>query len=166
MGTLLEDYRLRIIAPDDHGSGEIAISGPGFLDAYAAPWLPRDQVLRDGWFCTGDIGYMDADGLLFLAGRKTAVINLAGRKTFPEEIESVINRHPAVRESFVYGRAHPHLGQVIEADVVMASPDTDLDTVRDFCRAHLASFKIPTRFNIVSALPRTAATGKLRRAAA
>jgi acyl-CoA synthetase (AMP-forming)/AMP-acid ligase II len=70
VGTLLEDYRLRIIAPDENGCGEIAISGPGFLDAYAAPWVPREQVLQDNWFCTGDIGYLDADGFLFLAGRK------------------------------------------------------------------------------------------------
>ena len=81
------------------------------FDAYAAPWLPREKVLRDGWFYTGDIGRIDQDGFLFLIGRKTAVINLAGRKVFPEEIEAVLNRHPAVRESRVYGRAHPHLGE-------------------------------------------------------
>jgi len=166
VGQLLEDYRLRLIAPDENGCGEVALSGPGLLDAYAAPWLPREKVLHDGWFHTGDIGYLDKDGFLFLVGRKTAVINLAGRKMFPEEIESVLNRHPAVRESLVYGRAHPHLGEVIEADVVLANPESDLDTVRDFCRANLAPFKIPSRLNVVNALPRTAATGKLRRAAA
>ena len=57
--------------------------------------------MRDGWFGTGDIGRIDAEGFLFLVGRKTAVINLAGRKVFPEEIEAVLNRHPAVRESRV-----------------------------------------------------------------
>ena len=100
--------------PDENGCGELAVAGPGIFDAYVAPWIPREQVLRDGWFFTGDIGRLDADGFLFLLSRKTAVINLAGRKVFPEEIEAVLNRHPAVRESRVYGKPHPHLGEVVE----------------------------------------------------
>jgi long-chain acyl-CoA synthetase len=107
---------------------------------------------------------VDEEGYLFLVGRKTAVINLAGRKVFPEEIEAVLNRHPSVCESRVYGRMHPHLGEVVEAEVVLARPETQLETIRDFCRAHLAAYKIPTRLNVVSELPRTAVTGKIRRA--
>jgi len=123
-------------------------------------------VLRDGWFYTGDIGRMDGQGFLFLIGRKTTVINLAGRKVFPEEIEAVLNRHPAVRESRAYGRAHPHLGEVVEADVVLGEPGADLQSVRDLCRASLAPFKIPSRLHVVSALPHTAVTGKIVRAMA
>jgi acyl-CoA synthetase (AMP-forming)/AMP-acid ligase II len=78
----------------------------------------------------------------------------------------VLNRHPAVRESRVYGTTHPHLGETVEAEVVLNRPDVALDSVRVFCRDHLASYKIPTRFTIVSALPRTPVTGKIRRAAA
>jgi long-chain acyl-CoA synthetase len=166
VGRPLADHRVQIVSPDSDGCGEVAVSGPGFFDAYAAPWLPRERVLKEGWFHTGDIGRLDKDGFLFLVGRKTAVINLAGRKVFPEEIEAVINRHPAVLESRVYGRLHPHLGEVVEADVVLAQPDTDPEAIRSFCRAHLASFKIPTRLHVVSALPRTAATGKIPRAVA
>ena len=125
--------------------------------------MSRDEIAPDGWFRTGDIGRIDADGYLFLLSRKTAVINLAGRKVFPEEIEAVLNRHPAVRESRAYGRPHPHLGEVIEADLVLASGDAGLESVRAHCRAHLAPFKIPTRLNIVTELPRTAVTGKIRR---
>jgi len=166
VGRPLADHRVRIISPDSDGCGEVAVSGPGFFDAYAAPWLPRERVLREGWFHTGDIGRLDEDGFLFLVGRKTAVINLAGRKVFPEEIEAVINRHPAVLESRVYGRLHPHLGEVVEADVVLAQSGADPEAIRTFCRAHLASFKVPTRLHVVSALPRTAATGKIPRAVA
>jgi long-chain acyl-CoA synthetase len=166
VGRLLPDYRARILNPDENGCGEVALAGPGFFDAYVAPWVPRDRVLRDGWFCTGDIGRLDEDGFLMLVGRKTAVINLAGRKVFPEEIEAVLNRHPAVRESRVFGRAHPHLGEVVEAELVLARPDIDLQEIRDFCRANLASFKVPTRLHLLTALPRTAVTGKLRRTAA
>lgn len=163
VGRPVGNFRVQVVAPDEEGCGEIAVSGPGMFDAYAAPWLPREQVARDGWFTTGDVGWIDADGFLFLAGRKSAVINLAGRKVFPEEIEAVLNRHPAVRESRAYGRRHAHLGEVVEADVVLENADADPETVRDFCRAHLASYKIPTRLHVVEALPRTVVTGKIRR---
>jgi long-chain acyl-CoA synthetase len=166
VGRPAGDVRVRIHNPDAEGCGEVAVAGPGIFDAYVAPWVPREQVLRDGEFFTGDIGRMDVDGYLFLLSRQTAVINLAGRKVFPEEIEAVLNRHPAVRESRVYGRAHSHLGEVVEAELVLDPPDANLDSVREFCRVHLAAYKIPTRFTLVAALPRTPVTGKIRRAAA
>lgn len=165
VGRVAGEFEIRIVNPDADGCGELAVRGLGISDAYVAPWVPRKEVLRDGWFFTGDIGRVDADGFLFLLSRKTAVINLAGRKVFPEEIEAVLNRHPSVGESRVYGKLHPHLGETVEADVVVSSPDAKLDTIHAFCRAHLASYKIPTRFTIVAALPRTPVTGKIRRAA-
>jgi long-chain acyl-CoA synthetase len=166
VGRPSPDFQIKILEPDENDCGEVAVRGPGFLDAYAAPWIPRERILRDGWFVTGDIGRIDSAGCLFLAGRKTAVINLAGRKVFPEEIESVLNRHPDVRESRVYGRVHPHLGEVVEAEIVLEHPEARLDSLREFCRAHLASFKVPTRLHVVSSLPRTLVTGKIRREAA
>jgi acyl-CoA synthetase (AMP-forming)/AMP-acid ligase II len=158
-------FRVRVLDPDPAGCGEIAVAGPGIFDAYVAPWIPRGELMRDGWFHTGDIGRMDADGFLFLLSRKTAVINLAGRKVFPEEIEAVLNRHPAVRESRVCGKPHPHLGEVVEAEIVLNQSGDSLESVRAFCRDHLASYKIPMRFSVVPALPRTAVTGKILRAA-
>jgi long-chain acyl-CoA synthetase len=166
VGKPLPDFQVRILSPDEEGCGEVAVRGPGLLDAYASPWIPREQILCDGWFVTGDIGRFDEDGYLFLAGRKTAVINVAGRKVFPEEIEAVLNRHPAVRESRAYGRQHSHLGEIIEAELVLAKPEANLDTVRDFCRTYLASFKVPANLHVVNSLPRTVATGKIRRMAA
>jgi long-chain acyl-CoA synthetase len=164
VGRVAGDFESRIVNPDAEGCGELAVRGPGISDAYVAPWVPREEVLRDGWFFTGDIGRVDTDGFLFLLSRKTAVINLAGRKVFPEEIEAVLDRHPSVRESRVYGKLHPHLGETVEAEVVLSSPDAKLDTIHAFCREHLASYKIPTRFTIVAALPRTPVTGKIIRA--
>ena len=166
VGRPAGNLRVRIHNPDGDGCGEVAVAGPGIFDAYVAPWVPCEQVLRDGEFFTGDIGRIDANGFLFLLTRQTAVINLAGRKVFPEEIEAVLNRHPAVRESRVYGKAHAHLGEVVEAELVLDPPDANLDSVREFCRVHLAAYKIPTRFTVVAALPRTPVTGKIRRATA
>jgi long-chain acyl-CoA synthetase len=166
VGRPVPDFRVKILSPDEHGCGEVAVSGPGICDAYAAPWQPREKILSDGWFITGDIGRFDADGFLFLLSRKTAVINLAGRKVFPEEIEAVLDRHPAIRESRVFGRAHPHLGEVVEAEIVLAGDTAAMDDLSRYCREHLASYKIPTRFHVVPALPRTPVTGKIRRTAA
>jgi long-chain acyl-CoA synthetase len=166
VGKPAADFRVRILSPDENGVGEIAVTGPGICDAYAAPWQPRETILRDGWFVTGDLGRLDADGFLFLLSRKTAVINLAGRKVFPEEIEAVLNRHPAVRESRVFGRLHPQLGEVVEAEIVLTAEKAAFENLSQFCREHLASYKIPTRFHVVPALPRTFTTGKIRRVAA
>ena len=159
VGKPLADFRVEILSPDENGIGEVAVAGPGICDAYAAPWQARKQILRDGWFITGDLGRLDADGFLFLISRKTAVINLAGRKVFPEEIEAVLNRHPSIRESRVFGRLHPHLGEVVEAEIVLSAENASTENLSHFCREHLAAFKIPTRFHVVPALPRTPATG-------
>ena len=165
VGRPQPDYTLRICQPDDDGYGEVQFSGPGFFDAYTNPWTPRETLMPDGWFATGDIGRVDAQGYLQLAGRKAAVINLAGRKVFPEEIEAVLNRHPAVSESRVFGTPHRHLGETVEAEVAVRA-DVASDTLRDFCRAHLSVEKIPSRITIVPLIAKTVVTGKIRRAAA
>jgi long-chain acyl-CoA synthetase len=162
VGRPLPKYAVNIRDADADGYGDVVVSGPGFFDAYTNPWTERDQLVLDGWFATGDIGRMDAQGYLFLAGRKTAVINLAGRKVFPEEIESVLNRHPAVSESRVYGSAHPHLGEVVEAEVVLREP-TATASLRDFCRGRLSADKVPSHFRIVKLIPKTVVTGKICR---
>ncbi len=166
VGKPITDFAVKILSPDEHGVGEVAVRGPGICDAYAAPWQPRETILRDGWFVTGDLGRFDADGFLFLLSRKTAVINLAGRKVFPEEIEAVLDQHPSIKESRVFGRVHPHLGEVVEAEIVLSAPDAGIENLSHFCREHLAAYKIPTRFHTVPALPRTPVTGKLLRTAA
>jgi acyl-CoA synthetase (AMP-forming)/AMP-acid ligase II len=164
VGHVAGDFELRIHNPDAEGCGELAVRGPGICDAYVAPWVARADFLRDGWFFTGDIARLDADRFLFLLSRKSAVINLAGRKVFPEEIETVLNRHPSVKESRVFGKIHPHLGETVEAEIVLAAPDAKLDTMHAFCREHLASYKIPTRFTVVAVIARTPVTGKILRA--
>jgi long-chain acyl-CoA synthetase len=165
VGRPQPDYAVHIRNPDADGYGEVAFAGPGFFDAYDSPWTPREQLMPDGWFATGDIGRVDAEGYLFLAGRKAAVINLAGRKIFPEEIEAVLNRHPEVVESRVFGIAHLHLGETVEAEVV-ARNGVQPEALREFCRAHLSAEKIPGRIRLVSAIAKTAVTSKIRRAAA
>ncbi len=162
VGRPLSNFAINIRNGDSQGYGEVVVSGPGILDAYMNPWVSRDELMPDGCFATGDIGRIDSDGYLFLAGRKAAVINLAGRKVFPEEIENVLNRHPSVSESRVYGTPHPHLGEVVEAELVLRNA-VPVEALRDFCRIHLSADKVPSHFRVVTSIEKTAVTGKICR---
>jgi len=145
--------------------GEVALRGEGLFSAYYAPWRLREQVTRDGWFLTGDIGWRDQSGALYLRGRKKAVIFVAGLKFFPEEVEDCINRFPGVRESRVFGRTHAHLGEVPGAEVVLDAVGCDLDALKAHCARFLSPYKMPLEFTVVEAIPRTPGGKILRRPA-
>jgi len=159
LGKPLPDYSVRL-APD----GEVLVRGKGMFDAYFSPWQPRSVCQPDGWFHTGDIGEFAEDGNLRLIGRRKAVINFSGMKIFPQEIEEVLNQHPAVAESLVYGEPHPEYGQLPCAKVVWREDALPFDeaALRAFCRTRLAVHKIPKVFTCVPELPKTA-SGKIRR---
>jgi long-chain acyl-CoA synthetase len=146
--------------------GEVCIRGPGMLDAYLDPWLPAREVLEPDGFRTGDQGWLDADGDLHLVGRRANRICMAGMKFFGEEVEAVLDTHPAIRESRVFAREHAHLGEIPVAELVPedpAHPPGRAELARH-CRDRLAAYKVPREFRPVEALPRTS-SGKLRRAA-
>ena len=145
--------------------GEIGVRGDGLFSAYYTPWRLREQVARDGWFLTGDIGRLEKDGALFLEGRKKAVIFVAGLKFFPEEVEACINQFPGVTESRVFGAPHTHLGQVPLAEVVFATPSPDLDGLRKHCARALSPYKVPLELTVVEAVARTPGGKILRHAA-
>ena len=144
-------------------SGEIGLRGDGLFSAYYTPWRPREEVARDGWFLTGDIGRLDPTGALFLQGRKKAVIFVAGLKFFPEEVEECINQFPGVKESRVFGTPHPRLDQVPQAEVAFATPNPDLDALRAHCARALSPYKVPVTFTIVEATQKTPGGKILRR---
>jgi long-chain acyl-CoA synthetase len=144
-------------------SGEIGVRGEGLFSAYYSPWRLREQVTRDGWLLTGDIGRLDDAGALYLEGRKKAVIFVAGLKFFPEEVEECINAFPGVKESRVFATPHPHLGQVPRAEVAFATPAPDLDAVRAHCARALSPYKVPVEFIAVDATAKTPGGKILRR---
>ncbi len=146
-------------------SGEICIRGPGLFDAYLDPWMVAREVLHPDGFRTGDQGWFDEDGDLHMAGRRTNRINMAGMKFFGEEVEFVLDTHPAVRRSRVFGREHPHLGEIPVAEIELhgSAPTPDRKSLTSFCRDKLPRYKIPREFRVVEELPMTA-TGKLARA--
>lgn len=106
VGKVFPSVKLKIINKDENGIGEIYVKGPTVMLGYYQNEEATKEVLDKGWFNTGDLGYIDKKGFLFLCGRKKNVIVLKnGKNVFPEEIETVINKIDGVKESFVYGKA-------------------------------------------------------------
>ena len=143
--------------------GEIAVRGNGLFSAYYVPWRLREHVTQDGWFLTGDIGWLDESGALYLKGRQKSVIFVAGLKFFPEEVEDCIDEFPGIVESRVFGRAHAHLGEVPCAEIVVAGGGCDLDALKAHCARALSPYKAPIEFAVVDAIPRTPGGKILRR---
>ncbi len=167
VGRILPDYELCLRNQDRAGVGEVLLRGPGMFDAYYSPWQWREQCLADGWFDTGDLGRLNAAGELELVGRRKTVIVCAGMKVFPEEVEEVVNLHPGVRESLVFGVEHRLYGQIPQAAVVLDAEFANdeknlLNQLRRHCYGSLSSYKVPKEFRVVEALPKTA-SGKLAR---
>ncbi|MBW2290154.1 MAG: acyl--CoA ligase [Deltaproteobacteria bacterium] len=173
LGRPLPDYEVWLRGEDGRPvtgptsaerTGEICIRGPGMLDAYLDPWLPAAVVLEPDGFRTGDQGWFDVDGDLYLAGRRSSRISMAGMKFFGEEVEAVVDAHPAVRECRVFPQEHPHLGEIPVAEVVPEDPQAPpaAKELIAHCRASLPGYKVPRKFLIVDALVRTT-TGKLQR---
>jgi acyl-CoA synthetase (AMP-forming)/AMP-acid ligase II len=124
-------------------------------DATAATWT------ADGWLRSGDLGYLDEDGFLYLVGRKKDMIIRGGHNIYATDVEAVVIEHPAVREVAVVGVPHPVLGEDVAAFVVL-KPDEELtgEQLGAFCAARLADYKRPRRITFLDALPRNA-TGKV-----
>jgi long-chain acyl-CoA synthetase len=171
VGRVTPGYELGVL--DESGAalpsgatGEIALRGAGLFSAYYAPWRLRAEVMRDGWFRTGDLGRLDGAGCLHLEGRRKSVIFVGGLKFFPEEVEACLNAFPGVRESRVYGSPHARLGEVPRAEIVPDSHGCDLDALRRHCARVLSSHKVPVDLSVVAAIARTAGGKILRRPAA
>ncbi len=104
-GVPLKGVDLKIINPDENGVGEIIAKGPNIMLGYYNNSQATKEALKDGYFYTGDLGYLDKDGCIFITGRKKSVIVLKnGKNVFPEELENLINKIPFVSESIVYGK--------------------------------------------------------------
>jgi long-chain acyl-CoA synthetase len=144
--------------------GEVWARGANVMAGYWNDVAASAEVLRGGWLRTGDMGWLDEDGVLFLAGRRSDMIKTGAHRVHPLEIEEVLHELPGVSGAAVVGVDDDVLGQVPKAYVVGAGRSLDARVVRAHCRARLAPHKVPRFVEFVDALPMTA-TGKLRRAA-
>jgi long-chain acyl-CoA synthetase len=134
--------------------GQIIVSGPNVMKGYyKQPEITNDTIL-DGWLYTGDLGYKDKDGYLYLTGRLKNMIITSGINIYPEEIEEIILEHNSVSDVCVVGENDEILGEVPVAKVVLKS-EVDPRILIDYCKERLASYKIPVRFDYSTELPKT-----------
>lgn len=168
VGGLIPGVEARI--SDDNGNplptgqiGEIWLKGPMIMKGYHnLPKETADALTGDGYFKTGDLGRVDADGFLYITGRKKEMIIVAGEKAYPREIEDALLRHPAVHEAAVVGKRDPGRGEAVVAFVIPKEGQTvQPDQLRSFARDQgLAQWKVPKEIFVVEDLPRSP-TGKV-----
>lgn len=143
--------------------GEIVTQGPMVVPGY---WNKPDKTaesIRNSRFHTGDVGFMDAEGWFYLVDRKKDMINAAGYKVWPREVEDVLYTHPAVREAAVIGVADPYRGETVKAVISLkpGAATTPADIIL-FCKERMAAYKYPRMVEIIEDLPKTV-TGKILR---
>ena len=144
--------------------GEVVARGPNFMLGY---WNKPDETakaLRDGWYWTGDLGYLDEEGYLFLVDRAKDMVISGGENVYSIEVEDAIATHPAVLESAVIGVPDDKWGERVHAVVVLREGmSADEDEIREHCRGLIAGFKCPRSVDFVAALPRSGAGKVLKR---
>ena len=144
-------------------NGEIVLRGANMSRGYYNDEAATQAAFRNGWFRTGDLGYLDDDGYLFIVGRIKDVINRGGQKISPLEVEDVLLSHPAVLEAGVFAVPHEKLGENVAAVVVLRpNAEATSDQLRQFARKRLAAYKVPSLIRSVAALPK-GASGKVKR---
>jgi O-succinylbenzoic acid--CoA ligase len=164
-GKPLLPTELKIENPDVGGVGEIVVRGLTVTPGYYANEQATAHVLREGWLHTGDIGYLDDEGYLYVLDRRDDLIISGGENVYPAEIEAVLLSHPAIAEAGVTGAEDARWGQVPVAYIALRAGETLTEIeVKEFCAARLARYKIPAQVKFVEALPRNAAGKLLRRA--
>jgi len=179
VGAALPGIEIRLVdetgrTPDGEDAGEIQIKGANLFSGY---WPDgADGPDHEGWWSTGDVGFLDAGGDLFLVDRLKELVIVSGFNVYPVEVEEVIREVPGVAEAAVIGVDDPSTGEAVVAYVVAAVPDAGSDTgsdagsdtgsvadaVRAHCEQRLARFKQPSRIEVVSELP-VGVTGKVQK---
>jgi long-chain acyl-CoA synthetase len=166
VGTAIEQVEMRIVDADDQpvstgAWGEICVRGPNIMLGYWNRPAETAEAMRGDWFHTGDVGYMDAEGYVYIVDRTKDMINVAGFKIWPREVEEVLYEHPAIQECAVIGVPDPVKGEAAVGMVVLkAGQSVTGEALEAYCRQHLATYKVPRRFEIRDTLPKSA-TGKI-----
>jgi long-chain acyl-CoA synthetase len=162
VGVPLGGTEIRIDGADERGVGEVCFRGPSVIPGYwHDPKATSEAISPDGWLATGDMGYVDDDGYLFLVDRKKELINRGGYKVYPREVEEVLYAHPDVLEAVVIGIPDDRLGEEVVAIVVPRAGATPTpDGLRDWTRERVAAYKYPRRVVVAETLPK-GPTGKI-----
>ena len=159
----IADESGRTLAAD--APGEVLVKGATVMRGYHGDAAATDRALRDGWLHTGDIGYMDADGDLFILQRRSDLIISGGENIYPAEVEAALRLHPALDDALVFGLPDEQWGQRVAALVQLKTgKKVDATELIEFARQHLARYKVPREYAFAD-LPRSA-SGKVVRSAA
>jgi long-chain acyl-CoA synthetase len=171
VGVPLPDVEVRIVESEkgidvlaELEIGEIVMRAPQLMKEY---WQHPEEtalVLRDGWLYTGDLGYLDEDGYLFIVDRKKDVIKASGFQVWPRDVEESIATHPAVLEVGVAGVPDAYYGEAVKAWVVLRQGHSlTVEELREHCRKDLAAYKVPKHFEFTPTLPKSTVGKVLRR---
>ena len=171
VGIPVPDVEVRIVEQEDGFEilaalevGEIIMRAPQMMKEYWQNPMETALVLRDGWLYTGDLGYLDEDGYLFIVDRKKDVIKPGGFQVWPRDVEEVIAYHPAVFEVGVAGVPDDYQGEAVKAWVVLREGHhLSVEELREHCRKDLAAYKIPKHVEFTAALPKSTIGKVLRR---
>lgn len=169
VGTPIDGVEVKIV--DEVGGdvatgelGEIVIRGPNVMLGYWNRPAETAEVMRGGWFHSGDIGKVDDDGYLYVVDRVKDLVNAAGFKVYPAEVENVLHRHPGVGEVAIYAAPDPVNGEQVRAAVVLrVGHAVETEELIEFCRRRLAAYKVPRAVAFLPALPRNASGKVLKR---
>ena len=166
VGTPIENVEARVVDEADRPVadetlGELVIRGPNVMKGYLGKPAETAEALRGGWLHSGDIGYRDPDGYFYVVDRVKDMINVAGFKVFPREVEEVLFQHPAVSEAAVLGAPDTIKGEVVRACVVLRpGQETTAGELVQHCRGRIAPYKVPVVVEFMPALPKNP-TGKV-----
>jgi long-chain acyl-CoA synthetase len=145
--------------------GEVRVRGPQLMLGYRKKPEETAMALRDGWMYTGDIGYVDEEGYLYLVDRKKDMVIVGGYNVYPREVDEVLFKHPKIREAATVGKPDPRLGEVLVAFVVLdAGATLTQDEFFEYCKEEMVKYKRPVEVHFVDALPKTR-TNKINRIA-
>ena len=169
-GRAVGDTELKVVSPDGTPAppgevGELWARGTAIMLGYwRRPDATRQSITPDGWFKTGDLVRMDEDGYVYIVDRVKDMINVAGEKVYPREVEEVLHAHPDVADAAVVGIPHPDKGEVPKAFVVRKpGAGVSAGDLIAYCRERLARYKVPAEVEFVEEIPRSASGKTLRR---
>lgn len=153
---------LTILPAGEHG--EICFKGPQVMAGYWNKPEATAEVIRDGWMYSGDIGYVDKEGWLYIVDRKKDMIIAGGYNIYPRELDEVLYTHPAILEACCVGIPDAYRGETVKAFIVLKPGEMlTADAVTTFCRERLAAYKVPKQIEFVAELPKSAVGKILRR---
>jgi long-chain acyl-CoA synthetase len=143
--------------------GEIQVKGPQVMKGYYHNYEATNDIIKDGWLCTGDIGYMDTDGFIKIVDRKKDMILVSGFNVYPNEIEEVASLHPKVFESAAVGIKDEKSGEVVKLFVVKKDPSLTQEELIEHFKANVTGYKVPKHIEFRTDLPKTNVGKILRR---